>query len=237
MRSKECFDDLSREIAFNRVTEEMKQQMEANKAFDYEKAYRSIDDWAYGYIDRRNLKIFLKKHKFLATNSDVVAIIRRMDLDADARLTKDEFIEGIKPEEPYSKTMKRQSSRSQKRTNTPTFKRHSRKTSVASRHHMTAGPIDGIDQLLLTENQRDPIRVQAMDRSMMSRIHSSRSPLKSRPTMRDLDEHPLKFHTPKAGAARTSRFYSLPRTPNSVKGCYSAGRNTSMLSGRKIFSR
>jgi len=71
----------------------MKQQMEANKAFDYEKAYRSIDDWAYGYIDRRNLKMFLKKHKFLATNSDVVAIIRRMDLDADARLTKDEFIE------------------------------------------------------------------------------------------------------------------------------------------------
>jgi len=145
---------LCREIAFNRVTEEMKQQMEANKAFDYEKAYRSVDDWAYGYIDRRNMKMFLKKHKFLATNSDVVAIIRRMDLDADARLTKEEFIEGIKPEEPYSKTMKRQSSRSQKRNNrnTPTFERqHSRKSSVVSRHK-GPGPIDGIDQLLLTDN-------------------------------------------------------------------------------------
>jgi hypothetical protein len=30
-----------------------------------------------------------------------------MDLDADARLNKQEFIEGIKPEEPYSKAMKR----------------------------------------------------------------------------------------------------------------------------------
>jgi hypothetical protein len=30
-----------------------------------------------------------------------------MDLDADARLSRPEFIEGIKPEEPYSKMMKR----------------------------------------------------------------------------------------------------------------------------------
>jgi len=36
-----------------------------------------------------------------------MAIIRRMDMDADARLSKEEFIEGIKPEEPYSRMMKR----------------------------------------------------------------------------------------------------------------------------------
>ena len=30
-----------------------------------------------------------------------------MDLDADARLSKQEFIEGLKPEEPYSKLIKR----------------------------------------------------------------------------------------------------------------------------------
>lgn len=107
--------------------------MEASKAFDYERAYHSIDDWGYGYIDRRNLKMFLKKHGYLATNEDVVSIIRRMDLDADARLNKQEFIEGISPEEPYSKAMKRQSSKSKKRNKTPTFNRHSRKSSVVSR--------------------------------------------------------------------------------------------------------
>jgi Ca2+-binding EF-hand superfamily protein len=53
------------------------------------------------------LKIFFKKHGYIASNEDVVAILRRMDLDADARLTKQEFIEGISPEEPYSKAMKR----------------------------------------------------------------------------------------------------------------------------------
>ena len=107
----EIESDLTRlfekEIAFNRVTEEMKQNMESNKAFDYNKAYYSIDDWSYGFIDRKNLKMFLKKHGFLASTADVVAIIRRMDLDADARLSMQEFIEGIKPEEPYSKAMKR----------------------------------------------------------------------------------------------------------------------------------
>jgi Ca2+-binding EF-hand superfamily protein len=89
------------------VTEEMKQQLESNKCFDFQKAYYSIDDWNFGYIDRRNLKIFFKKHGYIASNDDVVAILRRMDLDADARLSKQEFIEGISPEEPYSKAMKR----------------------------------------------------------------------------------------------------------------------------------
>lgn len=41
-----------------------------------------------------------------------MAIIRRMDLDADARLTRQEFIAAIKPEEPYSKIMKRSCSKS-----------------------------------------------------------------------------------------------------------------------------
>lgn len=124
----------NREIAFNRVTEEIKQQMESHKSFDYTKAYHSIDDWNYGYIDRKNLKMFLKKHGYLASNEDVIAIIRRMDLDADARLKKQEFIEGIKPEEPYSKVMRRQNrSRSKKRERTPTFLSQSRKSSGMNR--------------------------------------------------------------------------------------------------------
>jgi len=62
--------------------------MESSKEFDYEKAFNSIDDWKYGYIDKRNLNLFLRKHGFMSTVQDVLTIIRRMDLDADARLTK-----------------------------------------------------------------------------------------------------------------------------------------------------
>jgi hypothetical protein len=44
-----------------------------------------------------------------------MSIIRRMDLDGDARLTKQEFISGLMPDEPYSKLVKRQKERSKSR--------------------------------------------------------------------------------------------------------------------------
>ena len=37
-----------------------------------------------------------------------MSIIRRMDLDGDARLSREEFIQSLIPEEPYSKLLKRQ---------------------------------------------------------------------------------------------------------------------------------
>lgn len=70
------------------MAEEIKQTMAANKSFDYNGAFNSVDDWNYGYIDKKNLKSFLRKHGHLASNEEVMAIIRRMDMDADARLCK-----------------------------------------------------------------------------------------------------------------------------------------------------
>jgi Ca2+-binding EF-hand superfamily protein len=55
-------------------------------------AFAEIDDWGYGYIDAKNLKNFLRKHGYLADDHDLMAIIRRIDLDGDARVGKDEFI-------------------------------------------------------------------------------------------------------------------------------------------------
>lgn len=96
-----------KEIALNRVMEELRQGMQCNKQFHYLKAFQEIDDWAYGYIDAKNLKSFLRKHGYKAENSDVLTIIRRMDLDGDARLNYQEFIDGLTPSEPYSRFLKR----------------------------------------------------------------------------------------------------------------------------------
>lgn len=74
-------------------------------------------------------------------------------MDADARLSKYEFIEGIKPEEPYSKAMKRSESKKRKRVSF----RHSRKSS-------SQYPND--DLIHFNPQQRDVIRVQALDRSI-----------------------------------------------------------------------
>ena len=83
--------------------EEQKQSLESSKQFNYNLAFREIDDWNYGYIDKKNLKSFLRKHGYLANNKDVMCIIRRMDLDGDARINRDEFISGLMPDKPYSK--------------------------------------------------------------------------------------------------------------------------------------
>ena len=96
-----------KEIALNRVTEELKQEMDASKTFSVKGAFDAIDDWKYGFIDKKNLKSFLRKHNYLASTAECMAIIRRLDLDADARLSPQEFAAGLRPEEPYSKAMKR----------------------------------------------------------------------------------------------------------------------------------
>ena len=87
--------------------------MECSKQFDYSKAFAEIDDWNYGFIDKKNLKSFLRKHGFVASKKDLMSIIRRLDLDGDAKLSRDEFIKGLLPAEPYSKLVQRQKLREQ----------------------------------------------------------------------------------------------------------------------------
>ena len=86
------------EIHFYRITEAQKQALESNKQFDYQHAFAEIDDWNYGFIDPKNLKVFMRKHGVIMDMMDIMAIIRRMDLDGDARISKEEFIQGMMPE-------------------------------------------------------------------------------------------------------------------------------------------
>jgi len=65
--------------------------------FNQESVYQAIDDWGYGFVDSRNLKSFFRNNKYKATDDECICIIRRMDLDADSKLTKEEFLEGVKP--------------------------------------------------------------------------------------------------------------------------------------------
>ena len=55
-----------------------------------------IDDWSYGYLDARNLRRFLRNMGVLMSKQDLVALIRRIDLDGDAKISYEEFFEGIK---------------------------------------------------------------------------------------------------------------------------------------------
>jgi hypothetical protein len=122
----------------------------------------------------------------LASTEEIIAIVRRMDLDGDARLCKYEFIEGLKPEEPYSKMMKRGELN----------KSHSKsclKGANSSFHHTRRSSHNGaLNTSHFNYNHeedlfnRDHIRTQALDRSYSRKSKNvmSRSPLKIRPVFK-----------------------------------------------------
>lgn len=59
-------------------------------------AFKAVDDWNYNYIDKQNLKRFLRSMGHLASKAEIVAILRRLDLDGDAKINLTEFGEAIK---------------------------------------------------------------------------------------------------------------------------------------------
>jgi hypothetical protein len=60
------------------------------------------------YIYQKNLERFFNSQRRKTSESDHLAIIRRIDLDGDSKINKEEFLETIKPQEPYSKMLVRQ---------------------------------------------------------------------------------------------------------------------------------
>lgn len=83
--------------------EMLKQELATAYDFNLESCYKVIDDCNFGFIDTSNLKRFLVKCCIYASDALLISIIRRMDLDADARLNKREFSDGIVPQENFTK--------------------------------------------------------------------------------------------------------------------------------------
>jgi len=66
--------------------------------FDYSglSAYRSIDKYHDGCINTHNLGAFLRSCGHYAQERELIAIVRRIDTDGDARLTCSEFSEYLR---------------------------------------------------------------------------------------------------------------------------------------------
>lgn len=93
---------LQKELRLAREVELLKQQLASRYDYSLEILFKSVDDWNYKYIDQINLKRFLIKCGVLPNDGLLLAIIRRMDLDADAKLNMREFIDGVRPIENFT---------------------------------------------------------------------------------------------------------------------------------------
>ena len=80
-----------------------KQDLAASYDYNLEALYHCIDDCNFNFIDTSNLKRFLVKCAIYPNDALLISIIRRIDLDADARLNLKEFEDGVRPIENFTK--------------------------------------------------------------------------------------------------------------------------------------
>lgn len=87
---------LFKEVRMHLKADIMKRALENAYDFSVQKAFRAIDDWSYGYVDSSNLKRFLRSMGHISTKQDLISILRRFDMDGDAKINMAEFALGIK---------------------------------------------------------------------------------------------------------------------------------------------
>jgi hypothetical protein len=82
---------------FHKRLEIIKKKLEKCKDFSAVGAFSAIDTLGFKYLDISSIKKFLRKQGHKPTDKELNSIIRRIDLDADSRITFTEFTEAIKP--------------------------------------------------------------------------------------------------------------------------------------------
>jgi len=84
------------EIELFRKTEEIRRDLERRHDFSTYACFRAIDDLNEGDINVDNLRSFFKNNGHFPTEDEVIAVVRRLDTDADSKINYSEFCEDIK---------------------------------------------------------------------------------------------------------------------------------------------
>ena len=150
------------EIDLHRGTEKLKQQLESQLDYSQDAIYQVVDDWGYGFIDARNMYRFFKNSRSKATEDDCIAIIRRLDLDADSKLSREEFLTGLRAQEPFSKMIVREKMARNEAKEVLPLKKSLRKD----------------ETVIENWNRQETLKTRALDRSYKTVM--SVSPLKHR---------------------------------------------------------
>lgn len=91
-----------REINFHVRVERVKRDLSLRYDWTARAAFETVDSLRDYALNHRNIQSFLRLNGFVATDGEVIAIIRRIDSDGDNRVTLDEFIEATRPSIPVS---------------------------------------------------------------------------------------------------------------------------------------
>ena len=104
---------IEKELDLQRKLDILKGELEVRYDYSSYAAFKSIDKYSEGFINTYNLGQFLKNNGYYANERELLAIIRRIDTDGDAKLSYAEFSEFLAASQ-ASENLKR--SASQERT-------------------------------------------------------------------------------------------------------------------------
>ena len=74
----------------------MRKDLERRHDFSTYACFRAVDDQNDGDVNPDNLRSFFKNNGYYPTEDEVIAVVRRLDVDADCKINYAEFCEAIK---------------------------------------------------------------------------------------------------------------------------------------------
>jgi hypothetical protein len=77
--------------------EKIKRELSLRYDWSARAAFETIDSLRDYTLNHRNLQTFLRLNGFVATDAEIIAVIRRIDADGDNRVTLDEFADAVRP--------------------------------------------------------------------------------------------------------------------------------------------
>lgn len=91
---------LEKETSLQRRLETLRKELEQSPDFNVFKAFETLDFPTTSYVTREKIAEFLRRNLVSAFQDDIDAILRRLDIDGDERLSYSEFSDALKTANP-----------------------------------------------------------------------------------------------------------------------------------------
>lgn len=86
-------DFLEKEIALHLRLENMKAQITTRFDWNPSDVFNAVDITHDGFLNHRNIQLYLKSQSLYASDEEIIAMVRRLDADADQKINFNEFCE------------------------------------------------------------------------------------------------------------------------------------------------
>jgi Ca2+-binding EF-hand superfamily protein len=87
------------EIELFRRCEDLRIDLARRHDFSTYACFRAVDDRSEGDVNPDNIRSFIKNNGYYPSEDEVIAVVRRLDVDADCKINYAEFCEAIKTNE------------------------------------------------------------------------------------------------------------------------------------------